>query len=118
MLCDRVPRYRLLKRELNKQERASDTGMKSVAMGVIPFTINDDLRLQLQAFGNNGGGVNWIEMVCTLFVFPHFCLPTFLTIVTIKQQSTNGRVQTSQGSKGMRCIATKMEGSLRRLFSF
>lgn len=54
---------RLLKRELNKQERASDTGMKSAAMGVIPFTINPDLKDQLQAFGTGGGDVNWIEMV-------------------------------------------------------
>ncbi|CAM9294263.1 unnamed protein product [Laminaria digitata] len=52
----------LLKRELNKQERASDTGMKSAAMGVIPFTINPDLKDQLQAFGTGGGDVNWIEM--------------------------------------------------------
>ncbi|CAM9513834.1 unnamed protein product, partial [Hapterophycus canaliculatus] len=53
----------LLKRDLNKQERASDAGMKSAAMGVIPFKINDDLRTQLQAFGSSGGGdVDWIEM--------------------------------------------------------
>lgn len=54
---------RLLKRELNKQERASDTGMKSAAMSVIPFTINPDLKDQLEAFGKGGGDVNWIEMV-------------------------------------------------------
>lgn len=77
MLCDRVPPCRLLKRELNKQERASDTGMKSVAMGVIPFTINDDLRLQLQAFGENGEEVNWIEMVCKLLSFCVFACQCF-----------------------------------------
>lgn len=54
---------RLLKRELNKQERASDTGMKSAAMGVIPFTINPDLKDQLEAFGKGEGDHNWIEMV-------------------------------------------------------
>lgn len=54
---------RLLKRDLNKQERASDTGMKSAAMGVIPFTINPDLKDQLEAFGTGGGDANWIEMV-------------------------------------------------------
>lgn len=56
-------RGRLLKRELNKQERASDAGMKSAAMGVIPFKLNDDLRAELQAFGTDGGSVNWVEMV-------------------------------------------------------
>ncbi|CAN0456870.1 unnamed protein product, partial [Ectocarpus sp. 12 AP-2014] len=52
----------LLKRDLNKQERASDAGMKSAAMGVIPFKVNDDLRAQLQTFGSGGGGMDWIEM--------------------------------------------------------
>lgn len=54
---------RLLKRDLNKQERASDAGMKSSAMGVIPFKVNDDLRAQLQTFGSGEGGLDWIEMV-------------------------------------------------------
>lgn len=54
---------RVLKRELNKQERASDAGMKSAAMGIIPFTLTDDLRAQLQAFGSDEADVNWIEMV-------------------------------------------------------
>lgn len=45
--------------------------MKSAAMGVIPFKINDDLRTQLQAFGSGGGGdIDWIEMV--RFVPPPF----------------------------------------------
>eukprot|EP00752_Nemacystus_decipiens_P012693 g11245.t1 len=52
----------LLKRDLNKQERASDAGMKSSAMGVIPFKVNDDLRAQLQTFGSGEGGLDWIEM--------------------------------------------------------
>lgn len=52
----------MLKRELNKQERASDAGMKSAAMGIIPFALTDDLRAQLQAFAL-GEEVNWIEMV-------------------------------------------------------
>ena len=59
--CDHAPR--LLKRELNKQERASDAGMKSSAMGVIPFKVNDDLRAQLQTFGSGEGSSDWIEMV-------------------------------------------------------
>ena len=37
--------------------------MKSAAMGVIPFTINPDLRDELEAFGKGGGDINWIEMV-------------------------------------------------------
>lgn len=53
---------RLLKRELNKQERASDAGVKSVAMGMLPFKLKDDLRAQLQAFAS-GGEIDWIEMV-------------------------------------------------------
>ncbi|CAB1119412.1 unnamed protein product [Ectocarpus sp. CCAP 1310/34] len=52
----------LLKRDLNKQERASDAGMKSAAMGVIPFKVKGDLRAQLQTFGSGGGDVDWIEM--------------------------------------------------------
>lgn len=59
-----ITKRRVLKRELNKQERASDAGMKSAAMGVIPFQINDDLRTQLEAFGGDeSGDINWIEMV-------------------------------------------------------
>ncbi|CAN0026607.1 unnamed protein product [Ascophyllum nodosum] len=52
----------LLKRELNKQERASDAGMKSAAMGVMPFTIHDEVRNKLRAFGEGVDGVNWVEM--------------------------------------------------------
>lgn len=37
--------------------------MKSSAMGVIPFKVNDDLRAQLQAFGSGEGSSDWIEMV-------------------------------------------------------
>lgn len=73
---------RLLKRELNKQERASDTGMKSAAMGVIPFTINPDLRDQLEAFGVGGGDINWIEMVR-------------LVVKKTNQNKTNKSVQAS-----------------------
>ena len=58
-----VDACRLLKRDLNKQERASDAGLKSSAMGVIPFKVNDDLRAQLQTFGSGEGGLDWIEMV-------------------------------------------------------
>lgn len=56
-------KHRLLKRDLNRQERASDTGMKSAAMGIIPFVLNNDLKTQLQTFGTGGGDTNWIEMV-------------------------------------------------------
>ncbi|CAM9510163.1 unnamed protein product [Choristocarpus tenellus] len=58
----------LLMRDLNKQERASNAGLKSSAMGIIPFGVADDLRKELEDFGAEvpGGGdsgVNWIEMV-------------------------------------------------------
>lgn len=43
--------------------------MKSAAMGVIPFKVNDDLRAQLQTFGAGGGDVDWIEMVRCYLVF-------------------------------------------------
>ena len=61
-VCSISPK-RLLKRELNKQERASDAGMKSAAMGVMPFTIHDEVRNKLRAFGEGVDGVNWVEMV-------------------------------------------------------
>lgn len=53
----------MLKRELNKQERASDVGMKSSAMGIIPFKLTDELRAQLHAFNGDEADVNWVEMV-------------------------------------------------------
>ncbi len=61
---------RLLKRDLNKQERASDAGMKSAAMGVMPFKVSDDLRAQLQTFGSGGGDAGWIEMVREIVLLP------------------------------------------------
>lgn len=70
--------------------------MKSVAMGIIPFTINDDLRLQLRALGENGGEVNWVEMVCTstrLFLIlvlrfvSAFCIFCFLLLYVSKVSS-------------------------------
>jgi len=69
---------RLLKRDLNKQERASDAGMKSAAMGVMPFKINDDLRAQLQTFGSGGGDAGWIEMVREMCRFSSAAMAAFV----------------------------------------
>ncbi|CAM9415765.1 unnamed protein product [Discosporangium mesarthrocarpum] len=57
----------LLKRDLNKQERASSVGLKSSAMGVIPFSVDEELREQLRVLRGaqeprGGSLVNWVEM--------------------------------------------------------